>query len=237
MNVKRIALSAMVMGALVLPMAMAAQSSLTITADQLSYDGKAGKATAKGSVVITKDDKTMVGAEGWYDVNRGEAFLTGGVSMIGNNMSMAAGEVHTYDNQDVSATGSVRLQKDDRQIFGDSVRYNTSSGYGVIEGNGRLVVEDNVITGNRIEAWTNAIEAVAEGNVTLHSSSRNIDGSADRAVYTQTPGENDGVARLIGNAYAVQNGNILNAPELRLELKDNSAETFGGRSTLVITPK
>lgn len=237
MNVKRIALSAVVMGALVLPIAIAAPTSLTITADQLSYDGKTGKATAKGSVVITREDKTMVGSEGWYDTKKEEAFLKGGVSMIGTNMSMAAGEVRTLQNKQINAKGSVRLQKDDRQIFGDDVQYNTETGYGVIKGNGRLVVDDNVITGNRIDAWVNKIEAKAEGNVTLHSSRRNIDGSADRATYTQTPGQDDGVAHLIGNAYAVQNGNVLNAPELRLEMKDNSAETFGGRSTLVITPK
>ena len=65
---------------------------------------------------------------------------------------------------------------------------------------------------------------------------KNVSGSADRATYTQTPNQNDGVVFLTGSAHAVQNGNVLNAPELKLYLKDNSAETLGGRSTLVITP-
>jgi len=45
------------------------------------------------------------------------------------------------------------------------------------------------------------------------------------------------VAYLKGNARAVQNGNVLEAPELKIQLSDNSAETLGGRSTLIITPK
>jgi len=35
---------------------------------------------------------------------------------------------------------------------------------------------------------------------------------------------------------AVQNGNVLNAPELKIRLADDSAETLGGRSTLIIVP-
>ena len=45
------------------------------------------------------------------------------------------------------------------------------------------------------------------------------------------------MAYLKGNARAVQNGNVLEAPELKIQLSDNSAETLGGRSTLIITPK
>ena len=37
----------------------AGNGSIMITADQLTYDGISGRAEAKGSVVITKDDKTM----------------------------------------------------------------------------------------------------------------------------------------------------------------------------------
>ena len=64
-----------------------------------------------------------------------------------------------------------------------------------------------------------------------------MNATADQATYRQTPNLNDGVAYLKGNARAVQNGNVLEAPELKIELSDNSAETLGGRSTLIITPK
>ena len=44
-------------------------------------------------------------------------------------------------------TGNVHLQKDDRQLFGDQVNYNTETGYGEIIGHGQLVMSDNVLTG------------------------------------------------------------------------------------------
>lgn len=117
------------------------------------------------------------------------------------------------------------------------MNYNTETGYGEIIGHGQLVMADNVLTGQHITAFTNQISATAKGNVTLSSASRNVNATADEAVYTQTPNQNDGVAYLKGNARAVQNGNVLEAPELKIELSDNSAETLGGRSTLIITPK
>ena len=90
--------------------------------------------------------------------------------------------------------------------------------------------------GDQVEGWLREIRAVAQGNVTFNNPERNVSGSADRATYTQTPNQNDGVVLLSGSAHAVQNGNVLNAPELRIRLADDSAETLGGRSTLIIVP-
>ena len=117
------------------------------------------------------------------------------------------------------------------------MNYNTETGYGEIIGHGQLIVADNVLTGHRIEAHTNQISAKAEGGVTISSASQKVNATADEATYTQTPNQNDGVAYLKGNAKAVQNGNVLEAPELKVELSDKSVETFGGRGTLIITPK
>lgn len=237
MKYKQLALVALVASSLAIPVWAASNGgNIAITADELTYDGQTGKASANGAVVITKDDKTMTGASGWYNTKTEEAYLTGGVSLIGTNMSMAASEVHSYNNNQINATGNVHLQKDDRQIYGDDVTYNTSTDYGTVKGNGKLIVDDNVLTGNYIEAWVNQINAKATGNVTLHSARRNLDATANEATYHQTPNQNDGVVFLKGNAHAVQSGNVLNAPELRIQLDNNSAETLGGRSTLIITP-
>ena len=238
MKLQRLLMAALMGGVMMIPVwaattdtTPAGNGSIMITADQLTYDGVSGRAEVKGSVVITKDDKTMTGAIGWYNTNTQEGYLTGGVSMIGTNMSMAASEVHVLHNHQFDATGNVHLQKDDRQLYGDHVNYNTETGYG------QLMVADNILTGEHITAFTNEISATAKGNVTVSSTSRNVNATADEAVYTQTPNQNDGVDYLKGNARAVQNGNVLEAPELKIQLSDNSAETLGGRSTLIITPK
>ena len=212
------------------------EGPLTISADTLSYDGNTGRAEASGNVVITQQDKTMTGANGWYNTKTREASLEGGVSMIGDNMSMSAQSVHSINDNQFSAEGDVHLQRDDRQIFGDSVEYNSDTEYGKVVGSAKLVAEGTTLTGNQVEGWLKEIRAVAQGDVTFNNPEKNVSGSADRATYTQTPNQNDGVVLLTGSAHAVQNGNVLNAPELNLYLKDNSAETLGGRSTLVITP-
>ena len=212
------------------------EGPLTISADTLSYDGNTGRAEASGNVVITQQDKTMTGANGWYNTKTREASLEGGVSMIGDNMSMSAQSVHSVNDNQFTAEGDVHLQRDDRQIFGDSVEYNSDTEYGKVVGNAKLIVEGTTLTGNQVEGWLKEIRAVAQGSVTFNNPDKNVSGSADRATYTQTPNQNDGVVLLTGSAHAVQNGNVLNAPELKLYLKDNSAETLGGRSTLVITP-
>ena len=212
------------------------EGPLTISADTLSYDGNTGRAEASGNVVITQQDKTMTGANGWYNTKTREASLEGGVSLIGDNMSMSAQSVHSVNDNQFSAEGDVHLQRDDRQIFGDSVEYNSDTEYGKVVGNAKLIAEGTTLTGNQVEGWLKEIRAVAQGSVTFNNPDKNVSGSADRATYTQTPNQNDGVVLLTGSAHAVQNGNVLNAPELKLYLKDNSAETLGGRSTLVITP-
>ena len=212
------------------------EGPLTISADTLSYDGNTGRAEASGNVVITQQDKTITGANGWYNTKTREASLDGGVSLIGSNMAMSAQSVHSINDNQFSATGDVHLQRDDRQIFGDSVEYNSDTEYGKVLGNARLIAEGTTLTGNQVEGWLKEIRAVAQGDVTFNNPDRNVSGSADRATYTQTPNQNDGVVLLTGSAHAVQIGNVLNAPELKLYLNDNSAETLGGRSTLVISP-
>ena len=212
------------------------EGPLTISADTLSYDGNTGRAEASGNVVITQQDKTITGANGWYNTKTREASLDGGVSLIGSNMAMSAQSVHSINDNQFSATGDFNFQRDDSQIFGDSVEYNSDTEYGKVLGNARLIAEGTTLTGNQVEGWLKEIRAVAQGDVTFNNPDRNVSGSADRATYTQTPNQNDGVVLLTGSAHAVQNGNVLNAPELKLYLNDNSAETLGGRSTLVISP-
>ena len=77
--------------------AWAANDPLTISADTLSYDGNTGRADATGNVVITQADKTMTGANGWYNTKTQEASLEGGVSLIGSDMAMSAQSVHSYN--------------------------------------------------------------------------------------------------------------------------------------------
>ena len=159
----------------------------------------------------------MTGANGWYNTKTQEANLDGGVSMIGSDMAMSAQSVHSYNNNKFTANGGVHLQRSDRQIFGDKVeykyRYRVWSCIWQCSFDCRRHPLGQVI---KLKGWLKEIGAVALGDVTFSNPERNVSDSAERATYTQTPNQNDGVVLLSGSAHAVQNGNVLNAPELKI---------------------
>lgn len=227
-----VSLSAL-LGAMV---AFAAPEATSITADELAYDGKSRVATATGNVVVTRGDQVMTGSTGWYNLDTSEAYLSGGVQMNGPDTSMSASEIHAYGKDEVSASGSVYLQKGNRSLSGSSVTYNLSSDYGTLSGGAQLVSEDATMTADHIEGWFKQIRAIGTGHVELHSEKHSLTATGGRIEYTQTPGENDGQAHLSGGAYAVQNGNTLQGEAFDIRLGDNSIRTQG-RSTLVIVPK
>ena len=54
----------------------APQPAISVTADQLQYDGKTQVATAKGNVIIVRDNATMTGATAMYNLKTAEADWT-----------------------------------------------------------------------------------------------------------------------------------------------------------------
>ena len=63
--------------------------------------------------------------------------MSGGVSMIGSDTSLSAQTLHSTNNEQLQATGNVRLQKENKQVFGDTVTYNTKTEYGTSRGNAK----------------------------------------------------------------------------------------------------
>ena len=78
---------------------------------------------------------------------------------------------------------------------------------------------------DHIDAWFKQIKAIGTGNVHIESPAENLVAYANQAVYTQTPGQNDGVVHLTGNVNATQNGNSLNGDNVDIRLADNSVQT------------
>ncbi len=213
--------------------------TLTITADQLAYDGQTKVATASGSVVIQDGENVMTGASGWYNTESRESFLKGGdapVQVKGPQLAATAAEIHSYNDERIVATGNAFLQKEDRVIKGDKVDYNNTQNHGTVEGNAYLKTKDATMTGDYVEAWMNEVRAIGQGNVKLVSDTHQMVATGDRVDYRQTPNQDDGVAYLSGNAYAEQNGNTLKGDAFTIRLAEDSIQTQG-RSTLVIQPR
>lgn len=213
--------------------AWATTGKLTITADEMTYNGQSKIATVKGNVVINDGANTLTGQSGTYNTASQEAELTGSVKVTGPDLNASAATVHMYGNDRIVATGDVYIKKGTDQLTGAQVDYNTDSGYGVVS-NGSVTMESSTMWANHIEAWTKGVKAIGQGNVILRNSEQNLYAKGDRIDYNQTPGVNDGVAYLTGHAYAEQNGNTLQGEALKVTLNTNSIETEG-RSTLVIS--
>lgn len=208
-----------------------------ITADVLTYNGETKIATAQGNVVIHTDGgATMTGASGEYHFDGGAAFLTGGVHYEKGAQVMDAETLHVAGDKTITGTGSVAVYDGETQrtIKGDTVTYNSESGYSKVEGNGFVASPDGSLAAPEIEGNVKAIHLTASGGVQFWSETHQLTGSGDQAVYTKSPDADDGRVVLTGNAEATQNGNSFYGPELVFTLSDNSVKT-NGRSRLVIT--
>ena len=209
-----------------------------ITADVLTYDGKAKVVTAKGNVVIhANEGATLTAADGEYHFEDRSAFLEGGVHYAKNQETLTADKLFLYNDKTARGIGSVYYHDDaeNRTLKGDDVMYNSDTGFAKIEGNGYLESPDGSLAAPHIEGNLKQIKVVATGGVNLSSTLHNATGYGDQAVYTRT-GRNGTDGRLVlqGNAWAVQNGNRFDGPELILMDNDKVVETKG-RSTIVIT--
>lgn len=209
-----------------------------ITADVLTYDGKAKVVTAKGNVVIhANEGATITAADGEYHFEDRSAFLEGGVHYAKNQETLTADKLFLYNDKTARGIGSVYYHDDaeNRTLKGDDVMYNSDTGFAKIEGNGYLESPDGSLAAPHIEGNLKQIKVVATGGVNLSSTLHNATGYGDQAVYTRT-GRNGTDGRLVlqGNAWAVQNGNRFDGPELILMDNDKVVETKG-RSTIVIT--
>jgi len=213
----------------------APQPAISVTADQLQYDGKTQVATAKGNVVIVRDNATMTGATAMYNLKTAEADLDGGVTVEQPDMHVTAQKLHSTNKNYVVATGDVRGIYGDRKLNGDQVEYYLDQDYGIVTGNGYMEAQGSQMWADRIDAWTKKILAVGTGSVHIESPKDNLSAYANKAEYTQTPGVNDGVINLFGDVHATQNGSSLNGDNIQIRLADDSAQAMS-RSTLIIVP-
>ena len=214
-----------------------AASADEIMADVLTYNGKTKVVTAEGHVVLHGNEgATMTGERGEYHFEDRSAYLTGKVHYAKGESTMDADTVHLSQDKTVTGTGGVSAYdaENKRTLRGDTVSYNSETGYGRVEGNGFVETPDGSMTAPLIEGNSKEIRVVATGGVNFESKAHKIVGSGDEAVYTKTPDKEDGKVVLTGNAHATQNWNTFEGPELVFTAEDNMVETRG-RSKLVIT--
>lgn len=217
------------------PIYSAAQAPVAVEGDTLEYDSASGIIKANGNVNIKQQDTTLNGAVAEYNLNTKEAYLTGGVKAVQNATTMTAGEIRSYNNTHLVATGDVVLTKGEDRLNGAKLDYYTDREYAVLTGGAHLYTADAVMTSDSIEAFTAEDRAVGHDNVHFVSETRKVDATSDQADYY---GPKTGKSKVIlkGNAHAVQDGNVLTGSLLTLYLDDKAADAQG-RAKLIIQPQ
>ena len=231
----RIALVLVVSCSAVVHIQAAQHKPVELSADTIEYDSVNGIMTAYGNVKLVQDNAVMTGSTADYNSKTKEAHVAGGVRVIKDDATLLAADVRSYDNTHMIASGNPVLTKGDNKLTGPKIDYYSDKQYAIVTGWAKLEASDSVMTANQIESFFTENRVVGQGNVHVVSSSRNLDATADQAVYYGNKGQ-QGKTVLTGNAKAVQDGNVLTGNTMTLYL-DNKAIDVQGRSKLVIIPQ
>lgn len=231
-------LAAVMTSAMLLPAAVtiaADNPSVSVTADKLEYNGKTQIAKATGNVVIVRDQATLTGNMATYNLKTAEADMEGNVTAQQPDMHMTSDKLHSTNRNYLIAMGNVKGVYGDKKVNGDQVEYYLDQDHGIVTGHGYLEAQGSQMWADHIEGWFKEIRAIGTGNVHIESPTEELTAYGDKAVYTQTPGQNNGVIHMTGNVYATQKGNQLSGNDVEVHLADNSVES-NGRSTVVFIP-
>ena len=243
-NLRTKLVAAALAGALILPAAasLAADNnagnsnpSVSVTADKLEYNGKTQVAKATGNVVIVRDQATLTGDVATYNLKTAEADIQGNVTAQQPDMHMTSETLHSTNQNYLVATGNVKGVYGDKKVNGDKVEYYLDKDHGIVTGHGYLEAQGSQMWADHIDGWFKEIRAVGTGNVHIESPADGLTAYGNKAVYTQTPGQQNGIIHMTGNVYATQNGNQLSGNDVEVHLADNSVQS-NGRSTVVFIP-
>lgn len=186
-----------------------------LSADVLEYDMETGLLTATGSVKMTQDGAVLTGSAATYNQKTKDGLITGGVFVKKEDLTMKAAQVATAGDNHITAIGDAVVTKGDRVLTGPKIEYYTDTEYAIVPENAAASMPDGVMTAQKLEAYTKENRIIATGSVHIVSETRNLDATADKAVYY---GEEKGKVVLEGNAVAVQDNNTLRGNTLTLYL-------------------
>lgn len=207
-----------------------------LSADTIEYDSAQGVMIAQGNVRMVQENAVMTGSSAEYNSKTKEIHVRGGANLVKDDTTLTAAEVHSYDNTRIVATGDPILTKGTSKLMGPAITYDSVKEYALVTGWASLTTDDSTITANEIESFFAEKRAIAQGDVHIVSSARNLDAVANQAVYYGTQDGQPGKTILTGNVKAVQDGNVLTGNTMTLYL-DKKTIDVQGRSKLVITPE
>lgn len=205
-----------------------------LNADEVEYDMDTGIITATGNVILKHGIGTATGLKAMYNLNTEEAYLTGNVIVVRDNLRLTCDSLTSDGGNHMQADGNVHAEQkvpptpdqpegDLRTFTGDHVDYYPNDKQHILISSGGLVQskQEGTFTADHMEGWLDDQYYVGTGNAHLISPPRDLEAGGDRIDYYAA---DNGRAVLSGNAWAHQDNNTLKGNRLTVYLADKKKE-------------
>ncbi len=191
-----------------------------LDADTVEYNMTSGLVVATGDVLMKRGPGRVAGAKATYNVNTKEGFVEGNVVAVRENMRITCDKATTDGTEHMLAVGNVVGTQQDLKFTGEKVDYFPNQNqYMLIEKGGKITNKDGVFTADKMEGWLGEEHYVGIGNAHLISPPKDLEAGGDRLDYFA---KEQGKAILTGNAWAVQNNNVVKSRRLILYLAESA---------------
>ncbi len=215
-RMKKLALTMAMSLALPLGQLSAAGEPAELNADSVEYDMTSGQAVAVGDVLLKQGNTKVTGAKATYNSKTQEGTVEGSVIAVRDTLRLTCDRIVTTAQEKIIASGSVRGVDGDKSFAGEQVEYYPQQNkYVKIPGGGTISNADGTFSASYMEGWLDDEHYVGQGSVHVSSPARRMEAGGDHADYR---GKEQGVVVLTGNAWAVQENNMMKSNKLTLYL-------------------
>ncbi|MDO4204277.1 MAG: LptA/OstA family protein [Selenomonadaceae bacterium] len=214
-------LTALSIGAVTVFAAPAPKGPSELIADTVTYDMKNDVMVAKGNVVMITTDGKATGDYAEYHNKTGSGKVIGHVIADKGDAHMECNEFYVEGQSHFTAVGNVKAKQKDRAYVGPKAEFFQDQQYVKMEQGGTVTGKDGSITADFMEGWTGQEHFIGRGNCHIVSPSKNFEGGGDNAEYW---GKEEGKTVLTGNAWAMQDDNIMRGKVITALLNQKPAE-------------
>lgn len=197
------------------------QGPSELIADTLTYDMKNDVMIARGNVVMITTDGKATGDYAEYHNRDKSGKIVGRVTADKGDIHMECDEFYVDGQTHFAAVGNVKGKQLDRIFVGPKVEFFQDRNYVMMEQGGTVTSKDGSLTADFMEGWPEEEHFVGRGNCHIVSLPKNFEGGGDNAEYW---GKQEGKTVLTGNAWAVQEDNMMRGKVITALLNQKPAE-------------
>lgn len=192
----------------------------SLDADTVEYDMRTGIVTAEGAVLMKRGVSRVAGAKAWYNTKTQEGMVEGDVVAVREDTRVTCHKITTDGQDHMLAIGDVHGTQQDKTFTGDLVEYfPNQNDYVKIPTGGVITSQDGTFTADFMEGWLKDEHYVGVGHAHLVSPPKDFEAAGDRVDYY---GKEEGKAILTGNAWAIQDNNLVRGNLLTVYLAKDS---------------